>query len=131
MIDDRFETAVAFNLYDVPRLNQFMIREAFEDRAKLKQEAMGIMRTLSDNLFSVYEIHGYGRAACKGVDRLTELLNTWIMVVHIETGLLHGAHHIVVYFKRAVGFHKAHKKAKKIAEKVGPTRRILAQYGYN
>ena len=126
LCDDRYETVVLAP-WSILRLNQFVIREPVEKK-DVRQKAMTVLKTLRDNLFGTYELHGYGREAVKGVDLVTELLNVWITVVQIDTGC---DNQIIVHFKRAPGFFEGHKKAMKMARKVGPAHRMRAYHTSN
>ena len=67
--------------YEIPLMSQFVIRESLDNDKRLLEQARIVMKALRVNLFNTYELHGYGKAGCEGVDRVSKLINAWIMVV--------------------------------------------------
>ena len=80
-----------------------------------------VIKTLADN----FEIHGYGKKAVRGAEKVVQNLYRWIEVTNIKTGFMEGEGFIVVQFKSQRDTHLAYKNNRMRAERARTTRKII------
>ena len=96
------------------RLSQIMVTS--KSKTELVRYAKIILQKFRDGLHQNYELHGYGKDHCLGVEKVCRMIQEWIDVKEVKTGQRDlGESYIIVMFSPTAEFHAAWKKSKEKA----------------